>query len=126
MNTSRVDDASLTELLAETLSEGRELVRVEIALAKDEALGELARAKRAAVLLGLALVLATVALVVLVVALVLALGGGAAVIVSVGGGFLLAAVVAGALGAKALPVGVLSKTKARVESDVQRIKEAIA
>ena len=112
MNTSRVDDASLTELLAETLSEGRELVRVEIALAKDEALGELARAKRAAVLLGLALVLA--------------LGGGAAVIVSVGGGFLLAAVVAGALGAKALPVGVLSKTKARVESDVQRIKEAIA
>lgn len=125
MNTSRVDDASLTELLGETLREGRELVQVEIALAKDEALGELARVKRAAVLLGIAAVLATVSLAVLVVALVLALGGGAAVMVSVGGGFLLAAVAAGALGARALPAGVLSKTKARVESDVRRIKEAI-
>jgi len=121
-----MDDASLTELLAETLSEGRELVRVEVALAKEEARGELARVKRAAVLLGVALMLVTVSFAVLVVALVLALGGGAAVLVSVGGAFLLAAVAAGVLGAKALPVGVLSKTRARVESDVQRIKEAIA
>ncbi len=57
MNTNRVDDAPLTELLAETLREGRELVQVEIALAKNEALGELASVKRAVVLAAVALVL---------------------------------------------------------------------
>ncbi len=126
MNTNRVDDAPLTELLAETLREGRELVQVEIALAKNEALGELASVKRAVVLAAVALVLVTVSLAVLVTALVMALGGGAVVMVSVGGVLLLAALAAGVLGAKAVPAGVLNKTRARVESDVRRIKEAIA
>ncbi len=56
----------------------------------------------------------------------MALGGGAVVMVSVGGVLLLAALAAGVLGAKAVPAGVLNKTRARVESDVRRIKEAIA
>lgn len=126
MDKPRLDDATLTDLLKETLDDGRELVRVEVALAKDEALAELKAVKRAAVMLGAAVVLATVAVSLLAVALVFALGGGAAATVSVAGAFLLLGVVTGALGAKALPTNLLGKTQERVRADVRRIKEAIA
>lgn len=126
MDKASLDDATITELLKETLDEGRELVRVEVALARREALDELLAVKRAAVLLGAALVLATVAVALLGLALVLALGGGAAAAASAAGGMLLAALVTGVLGARALPTELLGGTQARVREDVRHIKEAIA
>jgi hypothetical protein len=119
------EDLSIAGLLALTLREGRALVRVEVALAKDEALCELAGVRRAAALLAIALTLAAASLALLAVALVLALRGGALVMACVGGSMLLGALTAGALAARAAPSGVLTESRARVEADLRRIKEAI-
>lgn len=126
MSTASLDDTPLTELMKETLGDARELVQVEIALARSEVMDELASVKRAAALIGVAVVLAIVAVSLLATALVLALGGTAAAAAAMSGGFLLVAAVTGLLGGRALPSGLLSKTRDRVRSDVKQIKEKLA
>jgi uncharacterized membrane protein YqjE len=112
-------------LLRQTIDETKELVRLEIALAREELQGDLRRLKTAAVLAAVAIVLALLTLGTLMVALVLSLGGTAlsAVAVSV----VLAVVCAAtALAAyKNVPRVPLERTRARLASDVRQIGEHV-
>ncbi|MDB4931050.1 MAG: hypothetical protein JWM10_3534 [Myxococcaceae bacterium] len=126
MDPAKIDDAPLSELLKEALGDVRELVKLEVELATDEAKKQAKEALRGAIAFGVALVMATVALALFAVALVLALGGTAPIAAAVGGGFALIAAGAAAYGYSSLPKNPMEETRARVRSDMQQIKENLA
>src|SRR5262245_27970976 len=70
-----LEDVPTTQLVREALEEARELVRVEVEIAKNEVHSEMQRGKRAAVAFGLAAAFVILGLNALVIAAVLALGG---------------------------------------------------
>lgn len=115
-----------SELLAQTLSEARELVRLEVRLARAELKEEVARAKRAAIVGAIGATFVVLALSSLVVAAVLALGGTAVTALVV------AAVLAGlgvasiAIAYAAVPKAVLGQTREQIKSDVEQLKEHVA
>lgn len=112
-------------LLRQTIDETKELLRLELALAREELQGDLRRLKAAAILGAVAIVLALLTLGTLILALVLALGGTAlsAVAVAV---VLAALCTALALAAyKNVPRVPLERTRARLASEVRQIEEHI-
>src|SRR5258708_3741144 len=90
-----LEEASTADLVREAMDEGKELVRLEVALAKEELKEELQQLERAAVGFGIALGATVIVVCMLSVALVLALGGTAVAALVLAAGFL----VVGALGA---------------------------
>ena len=79
------EDPSVAALVRDAITGVRGLVRVEVALAADDARRELRSAKRALLIGGVALVAITTALPILVMALMLSLGGAAGALAAVGG-----------------------------------------
>lgn len=125
-NPAMLEEASTAELVKEAMDEAKELVRLEVALAKEEVRAELARLQHAAIWLGIATGAALVVLCLLAVALVLVLGGTALAALGVAGGLLVVAGITGYLGYGKLPRRPLEKTRDRLESDVNQLKEHIA
>lgn len=121
-----IEETSTTALLKEAVDEAKELVRIEVALARAEIKTELARAKRAAIAMAVALVCAIVVLCVLSVALVLALGGTPLVALAIAGVFLAFAACAAAVGYGMLPKKPLEQTRDRLGTDVNQLREHIA
>ena len=114
-----------TDLIREALGEVREVVRLEVALARNELTTELAEAKTAAIALGAGAAAALLALTMLLVAIALALpvpwiGAVAtcAVLLALAAGL-------GAVGRKRLPKKPLERTKNRVETDIAEAKERL-
>ena len=66
-------EATATELVREALEETRQLVKLEVELAKDEVRAELVEAKKAAIMFGVATIAALIAATMLFVALALAI-----------------------------------------------------
>jgi len=119
-----IDQEPTTELLREAIDEARHLVRLEVALAKDEVRTELRAAKGAAVAFGTAAIAGVLALATMVALVVVVLG-------PVGGLILLAALLAVAAlaalaGYRLLPKKPLEATRRRLEMDVDKLKERIA
>jgi membrane protein len=113
---------STPSLLGEAVSETRELVRLELALARQELSEELVQIRRAATWGAAALVLGLVFLATLALALVLALGGTALVALGVAGALL---AIAGGLGVvcwRALPKALLRRSRARLQEDFLRLE----
>lgn len=112
-------------ILRQTIDETKELVRLELALAREELQGDLRRLKVAAILAAVAIVLALSTLATLILALVLALGGTALSAVAVA--VVLAVVCAAlALGAyKNVPRVPLERTRARLASEVRQLEEHV-
>lgn len=115
-----------SELLAQALSEARELVSLEVRLAKAELKEEIARTKRAAIAGAVGTVFVTLALAALLVAVILALGGTA-------GTALIVAAVLAVLGAASMaiayasaPKAVLGQTREQLKDDVEQLKEHVA
>lgn len=125
-NPALLDEASTADLVREMMDEAKELVRLEVALAKEEAKEELAQVQHAAISLGIAAGASVIALCLLAVALVLALGGTVLAALAVAGGFLLIAGIAGYVGYGMLPKNPLERTRHRLENDVNQLKEHIA
>ena len=121
-----LEEASTAELVKEAMDEARELVRLEVALAKEEVKEELKQVQHAATSMGIALACSLVVLCLLAVALVLALGGTAVVALLVALAFLVIGVVAAFLGYGMLPKRPMVKTRHRFENDVNQLKEHIA
>ncbi|MBX3233872.1 MAG: phage holin family protein [Labilithrix sp.] len=121
-----IEEASTVDLVKEALDEAKELVRLEVELAKTEIDEEIARAKKAAVGFALAGAFGVLALCMLAVALVLALGGTPLTAIAVAGGFLLVAGLGVALGYSVFPKKPLAHTRARLESDLEQLKEHLA
>lgn len=117
------DSATTSELLRQAVTEARELVELEVRIAKEEIREELGRTKRAALTGAVALVLLILTLSALVVALILALGGGApeALLVALGLA-LIGGTVAAATYALA-PKSVLPRTRDNLKKDVHELKE---
>ena len=121
-----LEAASTADLVREAMEGARELVRLEVALAKEEMKAELEHVQRAAVGLGIALASSVLVLCLLSVALVLALGGTAIVALLVALVFLVIGGVAALVGYSKLPKAPLERTRHRLETDMIQLKEHIA
>jgi Putative Actinobacterial Holin-X, holin superfamily III len=116
----------VTELIREVLGDTGELVRIEVALARDELRRELVAARTTAIAMGTAAVMAVVALTMVMVALVLALKAGWVGALLLAAILLVAAISLGLIGWKAMPRSPLGQTKGRLQANVERLKERMA
>jgi len=120
-----LDGLGTSELMRQVLDETKELVRIETRLAREELLGDLTHMKHAAILGGVAAVLALLAAGALVTTLVLALGGAALVALLVSVVLLLGASVAAGLAYQRVPKPPLARTRDRLEGDVKQLARHI-
>ncbi len=120
------DEATTLELLREAVSETRDLVRIELALARAEVTFEIERARRAAVAFAIAVASLVMVLCSLSVTLVLAFGGTVVASLGIAAVMLAVGVVASVAGYALLPKKPLERTIERWESDVNQLKERIA
>ena len=123
---AQLEESSTADLVREAMDEAKELVKLEVELAKEEVREELKQVQRAAIGFGIAAATGIIVLSLLSVALVLALGGTALAALAVAGGFLVVSVVAAWLGYGMLPKSPLEKTRHRLQNDVNQLKEHIA
>jgi len=119
-------DASTTELLREAIEETRQLVKIEVELAKNEVREELADAKRAAVMFGVAAVAALLAAAMLFVALALAIFPGPVPALVIGGVLIATATVLGFVAWKRTPKQPLDRTRRRLETDARVLREGVS
>lgn len=123
---STQQEHSTAELVREALEETRALVRLELALAREELRSELSRAKVGAVTLGAAAAAGVCALSLLLVSIAAAFAVEwlAALVL---GGIMLALSAALAVGGwKSVPKQALPETRERIESDLKQIEERTA
>jgi hypothetical protein len=125
-NPAQLEEASTADLVKDVMDEGRELVRLEVALAKEDVKAELRQVQRAAVSFGIALGSSLLVLCLLAMALVLALGGTSLVALGIAGVILVVAALAGYAGYGMLPKTPLEKTRNRLQNDMNQLKEHIA
>jgi len=123
---AQLEDSSTADLVREAMDEAKELVRLEVELAKEEVKEEIAHVQRAAIGFGIAAASGIVVLSLLSVALVLALGGTAVAALIVAAVFLALGGLAAFLGYRMLPKSPLEKTRHRLQNDVNQLKEHIA
>lgn len=115
-----------SELLAQALSEARELVTLEVRLAKAELKEEIAGAKRAALAGAVGGVFVTLALAALLVAVILALGGTAAIALIVAAVLAVLGAASIAIAYASAPKAVLEHTREQLKGDVEQLKEHVA
>jgi hypothetical protein len=125
-NPAMLEEASTADLVKEAMDEAKELVRLEVALAKEDVKAELVQVQHAAIGLGIAAGASVIVLCLLAVALVLALGGTPLAALGVAGGFVVIGGIAGYVGYGMLPKNPLERTRHRLETDVNQLKEHIA
>jgi hypothetical protein len=115
-----------SDLVKEMFDETKQLMKLEIEMAKEEAKIELKKAERAGIAAAIGLVASILMLSMLSVALVLALGGTPLAALAVAGGFLLISGGAGFYAYSSIPRKPLEHTRHRLESDLNQLKEHIA
>jgi putative superfamily III holin-X len=114
-----------TELLREALDESRKLVRIELALARDELRSELAAAKRGAIALGAAAAVSILMISLILVAVALALPVPWLAAVLIGAGLFAVSATLGFVGRRALPTSPFERTKGRFQSDLNELKGTV-
>ena len=119
-------DKSLSALVKEALEETRDLVKLEVALAKQEIKGEVSEAKHAGIGIGAALAFGLSGLTMLFVSIALAISATFLPALLLGVCLLAVAGVCGLLGYKAVPKKPLDETRQRLETDVNMMKEHLA
>ncbi len=118
-------DATIPQLVRDALDETKNLVRLEVELAKDELREELADAKRSAIMFGVAAVAALLAAAMMFVALALAIFPGPLPALVIGAVLIATAAILAFVGLQRVPKKPLERTRRRLETDVQVIKEGI-
>ena len=121
-----LDEASTGHLIKEALAEAQNLVRLEVKLAKEDVKSEVKSASRAAIGFGVAAASSLMMMTMLAVALVLAIGPSPWAALLVAGGFMVVCAVAAVIGYTQIPKNPLARTRERMESDVNQLKEHIA
>lgn len=119
-------EATPVELLKAAIDESRELVKLEVALAKAEAAKQVREALRAVIGFAVAAVFALMALTLFAVALVLAIGGEPKDALAVGAVVLVIGALAAWYGSAKLPRKPLEHTREHLEDDVKQLKEHLA
>jgi uncharacterized membrane protein YqjE len=120
------EERPVKDLLRDALDGSRDLVRVEVELAKNEAKRELGQALSAAAALAVAASFALLALAMFLVALVLAISPTPGAAIAVGAVLVVMAAVAGAVGYNRRAGAPLRMTRRRVERDLRLVKEHVA
>jgi hypothetical protein len=119
-------EAPTAELVREALDETRELVRLEVALAREELTAELSRAKVAVASLAAAGALVVCGLTLVLAAIALAFTKAWLVALVLGLILTVLSCAVGLGGWKSLPRKLLGETRGRIESDLKQLKERIA
>ena len=114
------------DLAKQVLGDARQLVQLEVRLARAELLEELAKAKRAAIAGVIAFASVLLGLCALVVALVLAIGGTPVAALGVALGFLALGAGVGAFAYASAPHSILDRTRRHVKEDISELKEHVA
>jgi hypothetical protein len=117
---------SSAALLREAIDETRELVRLEVELARQELGGEILRAKTAGAAFGGAAVMGTVGIALLFASIAFAVGRSWLCALLMGAGLLVLAGIFGFLGYRASPRKPFPATRERVETSLRSLKERIA
>lgn len=120
------ESGSTVEIAKQALAEAKELIELEIQLAKVEARDELKRLKTAAIAGAAAFTLVLLGLSAWVTALILALGLAPLYALAVGGGLLILGGAAAAYAYAAIPKAPLDQTRERLKEDIQRLREHTA
>jgi NADH:ubiquinone oxidoreductase subunit K len=120
------DGVSTAVLIKQAVDEARELVRLEIALAKNEVKSEAKDARRAAIAFGVSAGLAVGGVTMFFVAIALAFSSGPVAALIVGAIVLVIAACASLIGVGLFPRKPLVETRHRLESDVRIVKEHVA
>jgi uncharacterized membrane protein YqjE len=123
---SLLESASTPELAKRALIEARELVELEVRIAKEELREDLAEAVRAAIAAALAIGIAMLVLGALVVAVILALGGTVVAALMVAAALAVLAIVSMALAYASAPKSLLGKTRKHLKDDRTALKEHVA
>jgi hypothetical protein len=119
------EDASAAELLRDAVSEARQLITLEVSLAKDEMRREVVSAKSAGIALGASAVAAIVALALLFTALALAIFPGPVPALLLGLILMVGATLGAIAGMKLLPRKPLEDTRRRFGTNVESLKESV-
>jgi Putative Actinobacterial Holin-X, holin superfamily III len=118
-------DLPASDLVREAIVEARQLVRLEVELAKDEMKRELTTAKSAATSFAIGAIALIVGVALLFVALALAIFPGPIPALILGTAMLVGAVIAGAVGMRLLPKRPLAETRRRLEGDFDTAKSML-
>lgn len=119
-------EPSTVQLVEAVMRDGRELIQLELALAKQEVIEQSQAAAKALIALAVAYGLVVVALAVLGTALVLALGGTSFTALGVAGACLAAGLVTLGVGWSQMPHKPLEKSRRHLQDDFQQITERFA
>jgi uncharacterized membrane protein YqjE len=123
---NRLEQAPAAELIQHAVDETRELLALEVKLAKTELREEIRGVKTAAIGFGVAATLAIVSLSTMAFALILAIGATPGVALVVAGVLLLLGAIAAFIAYSALPKEPMEKTRRRLQTDVHQLKEHVA
>lgn len=124
--TERTETASTTELIGSAFDEAKTLIKIEVELAKREARSEITHLKTAGIAFAVAAVTAIVGLATLLVSLVLATGAQWEVALAIGAGLVVAGGIAAFTGVGLVPRKPLERTRQRVGTELQELKERVA
>ena len=115
------------DLLKTAMDDMQELVKIDVALAKQEMRHELTQLEGAAIAFGVAAATTLLALAMLLVALLFALGGGAGTALVMAAVLLAATMVAGMIGYRLIPrTPVPERTVKDVEKQAKQLKTRLA
>jgi uncharacterized membrane protein YqjE len=114
------------DVAKQLLADAKELIALEVELAKNEVTEELVRSKHAAIAAGVAVAAIVLCLNAALVGLILALGGAPIHALSVALVLLLLAVATSVYAYSAIPKRPLGRTRARLEDDARQLKAHVA
>lgn len=126
MQVDRRPELSTADLVKEALAEAKELMQVEVALARDEINQEISRAKTSGIAIGAAAATALLGLSLVLVAIALAIAPAPLPALLIGLGLLAVAIAVGLVGYGRAPKKPLERTRGRLEADVRRLRERVA
>ncbi len=126
MQNDPLSEASAAQLIKTALEQSRELLKAEMALARQEALSQIDALKQAVSAGGLCVVTAILGIAMLLVAIVVAVAPQPQTALGIGIFLLVVAAIAGGLGYKKLPAKPLAQTQKELKADVKMLKERIA
>ncbi len=118
------DSNGTVELLEEGLAEAKELVGIQISLAREEALTQLRSLKQAAIALGAAVALGLTGLSALLTALIVAAGW--VVGVALSGTLVVVATAIGIWGRSKIPQHPMTETKDRIVDDANSVRRKLS
>ncbi|WP_438026105.1 phage holin family protein [Sorangium sp. So ce233] len=125
-NNQQPKESGLVDLVRDAIQDTQELIKIEIALAKNETKQDITKLRNAAIAFGVAFAAAILMLAMLLVAAALALGGAVPALV-IAGALLVTAAIAGLVGYRAIPrEPPLDATKEHAQAQANLLKEEIA